>query len=118
MGPQGAEFMKQSPLAKVYPDVKWDVLFTKLGDLLRQPYDWSAAVSSLKMPTLLVFADADAIRPEHEIAFYQLLGGGKNDAGLDGSKRAPAELAVLPGQTHYNITSSPVLPEIVTTFLK
>ena len=118
MGPQGADVMKQTPLAKIYPDVKWDVLFTKLGELLRQPYDWSAGVSGLKMPVLLVFADADAIRPEHEVAFYQLLGGGKNDAGLDGSKRAAAQLAILPGRTHYNIAESPALPGTIAAFLK
>ena len=34
-------------------------------------------------PTLLVFADADSIRPEHIVAFYALLGGGLHDAGWD-----------------------------------
>jgi hypothetical protein len=69
------------------------------------------------MQTLLIFADADAIRPEHIVEFYGLLGGGKRDPGLDGSGRAAAQLAVLPGVTHYNITSSPVLPGVVTNFL-
>ena len=100
-----------------YPNVNWVALFTKLGELERKPYDWSAGVASLKMPLLLIFADADAIRPEHIVEFYGLLGGGKRDAGLDGSVRAAAQLAVLPGVTHYNITSSPILPGVVATFL-
>jgi hypothetical protein len=32
-----------------------------LGDLLRMDYDWSPQVTSMKVPTMLVFADADAI---------------------------------------------------------
>jgi hypothetical protein len=36
---------------------------------------------------MTVFADADAIRPEHIIEFFGLLGGGQHDAGLDGSRR-------------------------------
>jgi pimeloyl-ACP methyl ester carboxylesterase len=72
--------MKQSPLAKLYPNVDWDVLFTKLGDLQHKDYDWTKEVEAIKSSTMLVFADADAIRPEHIIKFYELLGGGKRDA--------------------------------------
>jgi len=117
MGPSAGEGMKQSPLNQIYPNVNWVALFTKLGDLERKPYDWSASVASLKMSILLIFADADAIRQEHIIEFYGLLGGGKRDAGLDGSRRAAAQLTVLPGATHYNITASPILPDVVTNFL-
>jgi hypothetical protein len=45
-----------------------------------------------------------------------LLGGGQKDAGLDGSGRS-AELAILPGLTHYNISASPLLPTVVAPFL-
>jgi hypothetical protein len=71
----------------------------------------------LKLDTMLVFADADAIRPEHMIQFYELLGGGKQDAGLDGSGRTAARLAILPALTHYTIGSSPALANVVTNFL-
>lgn len=117
MGPGAGERMKQSPLNQVYPNVNWIALFTKLGELERKPYDWSAGVASLKMQTLLIFADADAVRPEHILQFYGLLGGGKRDAGLDGSGRAAAQLAIMPGATHYNIISSPFLPGMVANFL-
>jgi len=63
LGPAAAEGMKQSPLSQLYPRVDWRVLFTKLGDLLRRDYDWSRDVAAMKAPTMLVFADADAIRP-------------------------------------------------------
>ena len=36
-------------------------------------------------PTLLVFGDADAVRPAHAVEFFELLGGGKRDGGWDGS---------------------------------
>jgi hypothetical protein len=35
----------------------------------------------------------------------------------DGSKRPVAQLAILPGFTHYNILSSPALPVVMTSFL-
>jgi pimeloyl-ACP methyl ester carboxylesterase len=117
MGPEAAKFMKQSPLYQLYPDADWAVLFTKLGDLLRQDYDWSKDVAALKAPTMLVFADADAIRAAHVMEFFGLLGGGQKDAGLDGSGRPTAQLAILPGFTHYTILSSSALAAVVTPFL-
>jgi len=108
--------MKQSPLNQVYPNVNWAVLFTKLGALLKKDYDWSKEVAALTPQTMIVFADADAVRPAHIVEFYGLLGGGQKDAGLDGSGR-PAELAILPGLTHYNISASSLLPTVVAPFL-
>jgi pimeloyl-ACP methyl ester carboxylesterase len=117
MGPETAKFMKQSPLYQLYPGVDWPKLFGKLGDLQRLDYDWSKQVSTIQAPVLIVFADADAIRPAHIVEFFQLLGGGKGDAGLDGSARPTNELAIIPGLTHYNIVSSPALVKAVTPFL-
>jgi len=117
MGPSAGEQIKQSPLAKMYPNVDWSRLFAKLGDLLRKDYDWSKEVSAIKAPTMLVFADADAVRSSHIVEFYGLLGGGQKDAGFDGSKRPVNQLAILPGLTHYNISASPALSAAVTPFL-
>jgi pimeloyl-ACP methyl ester carboxylesterase len=117
MGPGAGEAMKQSPLYKLYPNVNWAVLFTKLGDLLRKDYDWSKEVAAIKAPTMIVFADADAVRTAHIVEFYGLLGGGQKDAGMDGSGKPVDQLAVLPGLTHYNISSSPALASVVTPFL-
>lgn len=88
-----------------------------LGDLLRKDYDWSEEVAAIEAPTLLVFGDADSIRLAHVVEFFGLLGGGKKDAGWDGSGMSDARLAILPGVTHYNIFSSPALAPIVTPFL-
>jgi len=122
MGPGAAEPMKQTPMYQMYARIApnpadWPVLLTKLGDLLRQDYDWSREVAAIQSPTLLVFGDADAVRPEHAVQFFQLLGGGKKDAGWDGSGMSKARLAILPGLTHYNIFSSPALASTVVPFL-
>lgn len=117
MGPGAAEGMKKSPLAQMYPNVNWAVLFTKLGELLKKDYDWSKEVAAIKSPTMLVFADADAIRTAHMVEFYGVLGGGQRDAGLDGSLRPVAQLAILPGLTHYSISAAPALAAAVTSFL-
>lgn len=117
IGPETAKYMDQSPLYQLYPNVKWAKLFTKLGELLRQDYDWTKDAAALRTPTLMAYADADAVRMTHILEFYGLLGGGQRDAGLDGSKRPPAWLAILPGLTHYDIGLSPALAALVTPFL-
>jgi pimeloyl-ACP methyl ester carboxylesterase len=117
MGPQAASSIKQTPLFRLYPHVDWAGLFTKLADLLKQDYDWSKEVKALRAPTMLVFADADAVRIAHVMEFFALLGGGQKDAGLDGSQRPAAQFAIFPGFTHYNVLSSPALPGLVSAFL-
>jgi pimeloyl-ACP methyl ester carboxylesterase len=109
--------VKASPLGQAYPNVDWTNLFRKVGDMTKRPFDWSADVARLKARTLLVFADADAIRPEHMVEFWKALGGGQRDAGLDGSLRPANALAILPNTTHYTLAVEPMLPEIVNRFL-
>lgn len=109
--------VKASSLGKAYPDVDWTKLFSKVGDMTKRPFDWSAEVAKLQARTLLVYADADAIRPEHMVEFWKTLGGGQRDAGIDGSQRPANQLAVVPGTTHYTIPVDPMLPEIVERFL-
>jgi len=117
MGPEAAKVMKGTPLYRLYLDVNWEVLFTKLGNLLRQDYDWSEDVAAIKSPMIIAFADADSVRAEHIMEFFALLGGGLHDAGLDGSKRPKAWFAVIPGATHYNILSFSVLATFAVRFL-
>ena len=122
MGPQVAEQMKQTPMYQLYASIApkpedWPVLLTRLGELLRQDYDWSNEVAAIKAPTLIVVGDADSVRTAHAVAFFELLGGGKVDAGWDGSGMSNARLAILPSMTHYNIFSSPTLAAVVASFL-
>jgi len=92
-------------------------LADKLGQLLKQDYDWSGAVAAIKAPLMIVVGDADGVRTAHAVQFFELLGGGKADAGWDGSGMSNARLAILPATTHYNIFVSPLLAPIVTSFL-
>jgi pimeloyl-ACP methyl ester carboxylesterase len=122
MGPQAAEPMKQTPMYQLYASVApkpedWPVLLTKLGQLLKQDYDWSKDVAAIKAPTLIVVGDADSVRTGHAVELFGLLGGGKADAGWDGAGMSNARLAILPGTTHYNIFFSPTLASTVTPFL-
>jgi pimeloyl-ACP methyl ester carboxylesterase len=109
--------LKQSPMAQLHPDVDWEILFRKIGELESRDYDWSLDVAELKVPTMLMYADADSIRLEHILDFYRLLGGGQGDAGLDGSARPSARLAIIPGTTHYDILSTGIIADLVTPFL-
>ena len=122
MGAEAAEPMKQTPMYQIYSRVApkpddWPVLLTKIGELVRKDYDWSKDVAALGVPTLLVFGDADAVRAAHAVEFFELLGGGKKDAGWDGSGMSRARLAILLGLTHYNVFSSPMLASVVMPFL-
>jgi pimeloyl-ACP methyl ester carboxylesterase len=117
MGAANAAPMKQSPLAKLYPTMDWERLFTKIGDLQRQDFDWSGDVARIKAPTMLIFADADTYWPEHIIEFYKLLGGGQHDAGVDGSRRSVNQLAIIPNATHYNLLATTTVSELAHGFL-
>lgn len=119
---QTAEQMTQTPFYQTYAHIAphpedWPILCTKLGTMFRQDYDWSSDVAKIKMPVLLVFGDADAVRPSNAVQFFELLGGGRRDGGWDGTGMSNARLAILPGTTHYTIFSSPQLPSLTTTFL-
>jgi pimeloyl-ACP methyl ester carboxylesterase len=122
LGPEAAEPMKQTPMYQLYAGVAprpedWPVLLTKLGRLLGQGYDWSEEVAAIEVPTMIVVGDADSVRTAHAVEFFELFGGGKADAGWDGSGMSNARLAILPATTHYNIFSSPALASAVTPFL-
>ncbi len=117
-----ARMMMPSPPAQSYARIapqpeRWPDLVTAMGQLTRQDYDWSEGVKTLQMPTLLVYGDYDSVRPSHMVEFFQLLGGGQRDGGLDQSGMTSARLAILPGVTHYEIFSSPALLSTVLPFL-
>lgn len=109
--------VKASPLGQAYPEVDWTRLFRKVGGLTKRPFDWSADVAQVQARTLLIFADADSIRPEHMVAFWEALGGGQGDAGLDGSLRPGNQLAIVPNTTHYTLAVDPLLASLVDRFL-
>ena len=122
VGSAGFEMMRQTPVYAAYAAVAPDpgafpVLMDRTGALLRTPYDWTEEVRGITAPVQLVYGDADSIPPAHAAEFFALLGGGLRDAGWDGSARPASRLAVLPGRTHYDISSSPELAGVVDGFL-
>jgi pimeloyl-ACP methyl ester carboxylesterase len=122
MGPKAAEPMKATPMYALYAAVAprpedWPVLLTKLGQLLGRDYDWSGDVEAMKASTMIVVGDADSVRTSHAVEFFELRGGGKRDAGWDGSAMPASRLAILPATTHYEIFSSPALASAVAPFL-
>jgi pimeloyl-ACP methyl ester carboxylesterase len=123
MSVEAAELIKHSPPGELYARVAprpedWTQLIAKTAEAIKVDYDWTADVKEIQAPTLLVFADADSVRPAHIVEFYGLLGGGLRDAGWDNSHRPTNQLAILPGTTHYDISTSPGLTPTVLPFLE
>lgn len=106
-----------SPLAELYPEINWETVMRKSGEMNQVQRDWSGEISTIKAPTLLVFADADAIRPQHMVDFWKLRGGGQREPGLGGTQRPASQLAIIPGTTHYSLIDSPLPTEMATAFL-
>ena len=122
VGAAMAEQMKETPMYKSYvavaPNPKdFPRLLDRMGEYMRRPYDWSEDVKKLSMPVMLVYGDADMVRPEHIVQFYQLLGGGLKDAGWGRENMSRNRLAILPDLTHYEVFLSPDLARTILPFL-
>ncbi|HEY0649073.1 alpha/beta hydrolase, partial [Phenylobacterium sp.] len=120
---QAAPFMKDTPMYTSYVAVAprpqdFPKLLDTLGAFMRQSYDFSADVAKLTMPTLLVFGDSDMYRPEHEVKFFQMLGGGLKDGGWQREHVTKNRLAILPGRTHYDIFLAPEFLSTALTFIE
>lgn len=119
---EAAEQMKQTPMYAHYAAIAprpddWTALWGKMGELIRQEYDYSAEVAALAMPTMLFFGDADIVGPAQAAEFFALLGGGQRDGSWDRAGVTPHRLASLPNTTHYDIIASPLLAAAVVPFL-
>ena len=122
VGAAMAEQMKQTPMYISYAAVAprpqdFPRLLDRMGELMRRPYDWSEDVKKLQMPVMLIYGDADMIRPDHIVSFYQLLGGGLRDAGWMREHMSKNRLAILPDLTHYEVFMSPLLVTTALPFL-
>jgi pimeloyl-ACP methyl ester carboxylesterase len=118
------EFMKSTPMYQDYVRVAprpedFPKLLDKMGQSMAKDFDFSEEVRNLKVPTLIVAADADMAPPSHYIETFKLLDGGLRDGGWMGEGRPKGghALAILPGLTHYNIGASPLLAATVLAFL-
>ena len=95
-------YLRTAPNPQDFPN-----LVAKLKRLDMEPYAWPPEnIQGISAPTLLIIGDSDAIRPEHAVEMFRLLGGGVMGdlAGLPKS-----QLAVLPGTTHFVPPGSGVL---------
>lgn len=118
-----AEMMKGSPLYEAFAAVNPDpeTNFPKLLDQMTymgKDYDWSAEIPTLKTPVELIVGDWDAVRTSHTAKFWELLGGGLQDALWDSSGMNQNRLAILPGVTHYTMMVEPKLAETALAFLE
>src|SRR5437899_10128019 len=105
LGAAMAEQMKETPMYKSYVAIaahpeEFPKLLDQMGAYMRKPYDWSADVRKLTVPVMLIYGDSDMFRPEHEVKFYQLLGGGLKDAGWQREHMSQNRLAILLNLTH------------------
>lgn len=122
LGAGAAEYMKETPMYKGYAAVAPKVedfprLLQAMGDLMRKPFNYADDAKKLGVTTMLVFGDSDMYRPEHIVQFYQLLGGGLQDAGWQRETMSKNRLAIIPDATHYDIFFSPQLVPTVLPFL-
>src|SRR5918998_1952405 len=106
------EVFAGSPIEEAYlrtapnPD-DFPTLVAKMKQLDMEPFAWPPEdIQGIAAPTLLIVGDSDAIRLEHAVEMFRLLGGGVmgDMGGLPKSR-----LAVLPGTTHFVPPGSGVL---------
>jgi len=119
-----AEFMKDTPMYQLYQRVAprpqdFPKLLDKIGQSMAKDFDYSDEVRGLKVPTMIVCADADMAPPSHYVEVFKLLDGGLRDGGWMGEGRPKGghALAVLPGLTHYNLGASPLFAAATLAFL-
>jgi pimeloyl-ACP methyl ester carboxylesterase len=119
-----ADFMKDTPMYQLYQRVAprpedFGRLLDKIGAFMNNDFDFTEVVRALNVPTLIVAADADMAPPSHAVEIFKLLDGGLRDGGWMGEGRPKGghALAILPGLTHYNIFTSPLLPAVALDFL-
>jgi pimeloyl-ACP methyl ester carboxylesterase len=122
LGAAMAEQMKETPIYKSYVAIaphpeEFPKLLDAMGAYMRKSYDWSADVKKLTMPVMLIYGDSDMFRPEHEVKFYQLLGGGLKDAGWQREHMSQNRFAILPDVTHYEMGVAPQLVDTALPFL-
>ncbi|WIM98491.1 alpha/beta fold hydrolase [Actinoplanes oblitus] len=124
MGAAAAAFLEDTPMYALYQRVAprpedFPRLLDKIGAAMAADFDLTEQVRGLRMPTLVVAADADMAPPSHFVEVFGLLDGGRRDGGWGGEGRPKGghALALLPGLTHYDICVSPLLATVVLDFL-
>jgi pimeloyl-ACP methyl ester carboxylesterase len=119
-----AEFMKDTPMYELYQRIAprpedFPRLLDKIGAAMAVDFDLTEDVRGLRVPTLVMAADADMAPPSHYVEVFALLDGGRRDGGWTGEGRPKGghALAILPGLTHYDIVDSPLFATTALAFL-
>jgi pimeloyl-ACP methyl ester carboxylesterase len=108
--------MREAYLSTAPEPEDWPRLVAKIRQSAAVDCDWTQDVAAIQAPTLIVVGDADTVLPAHAVEMFGLLGGGKADAAM--GNLSNAQLAVLPGTTHFTILArSDLLLAIITPFL-
>jgi len=117
-------FLRDTPMYRLYQRVAprpgdFGRLLDKIGAAMAQDFDFTDDVRGLRVPTLIVCADADMAPPSHYVEVFALLDGGHRDGGWMGEHRPRGghALAILPRLTHYNLADSPLFAAAVLDFL-
>ena len=108
--------MREAYLSTAPEPEDWPRLVAKIRQSAAVDCDWTQDVAAIQAPTLIVVGDADTVLPAHAVEMFGLLGGGKADAAM--GNLSNAQLAVLPGTTHFSILArSDLLLALITPFL-
>jgi pimeloyl-ACP methyl ester carboxylesterase len=98
------ELFAGSPIEEAYLRIApnpedFPTLVEKLKQLDSTPYAWPVEdIRGIAAPTLFIVGDSDAVRLEHAVELFKLLGGGVM-GDLTGLPKS--QLAVLPSTTHF-----------------
>lgn len=98
------ELFAGSPIEETYLRIApnpedFPTLVEKLKQLDSTPYAWPVEdIWGIAAPTLFIVGDSDAVRLEHAVELFKLLGGGMM-GDLTGLPKS--QLAVLPSTTHF-----------------
>jgi pimeloyl-ACP methyl ester carboxylesterase len=117
-----ADAMKDTPMYQTYAVIaphpeEFPKLLDRMGEYMRESFDYSDDVKKLTMPVMLVFGDSDMFTTPHIAEFYNLLGGNVRDAGWQRENMSQNRLAILPDVTHYDMFLAPELAGTVLPFL-
>lgn len=120
MTAESASAMLETPMYMLYSSVApnlddWATLVGKVGAMMAQDYDWSADVTAMTTPTLILAGDSDMIPPAHAVEMFGLLGGGVPG---DFGPMPASQVAILPATTHFTILSKvEMVTPLVNAFL-
>ena len=96
--PPEEAYRRSAPNPEGFP-----VLIEKMKQFEPTAFAWpEEEIRAIVAPTLLIYADADAIRPEHMVSLFRLLGGGVPG---DLTGLPPSQLAIIPGATHVSLVA-------------